>query len=138
MIKMFKKLREALQGYISYTPVEARFPEYTNYTYTSVQATKCASCGRRKHTPLRIDKMGGYVCLTCIDRKLVELLDFKEDMDNATLHATDEKCADEVHCSCVPILRTRIKELEADNERLKTISDKIIKTLTAQFLPPGA
>ncbi|WGS47134.1 hypothetical protein LFL97_33960 [Burkholderia sp. JSH-S8] len=40
------------------------------YTYSSVQATNCARCGNYKHTPLRIDWMGGYVCLTCIDREL--------------------------------------------------------------------
>lgn len=43
-------------------------------TYSSTQATKCASCGQHKHTPLRIDAMGGYVCLTCIDQKLGSLL----------------------------------------------------------------
>jgi hypothetical protein len=43
-------------------------------TYTSTQATNCAGCGERKHTPLRIDSMGGYVCLTCIDKKLSSLL----------------------------------------------------------------
>jgi hypothetical protein len=40
------------------------------YTYTSAQATNCAGCGQHKHTPLRVDAMGGYVCLTCIDKKL--------------------------------------------------------------------
>lgn len=40
------------------------------YTYASTQATNCAVCGEHKHTPLRIDRMGGYVCLTCIDREL--------------------------------------------------------------------
>jgi hypothetical protein len=44
------------------------------YTYASTQATNCAGCGEYKHTPLRIDSMGGYVCLTCIDRKLGTLL----------------------------------------------------------------
>ena len=44
------------------------------YTYASTQATNCAGCGEYKHTPLRIDAMGGYVCLTCIDRKLGTLL----------------------------------------------------------------
>ncbi len=44
------------------------------YTYTSTQATTCAECGKHKHTPLRIDAMGGYVCLTCIDKKLGSLL----------------------------------------------------------------
>lgn len=44
------------------------------YAYASKQATTCASCGKHKHTPLRIDAMGGYVCLTCIDQKLSALL----------------------------------------------------------------
>jgi len=44
------------------------------YTYASKQATKCAQCGEHKHTPLRIDAMDGYVCLTCIDKKLGSLL----------------------------------------------------------------
>jgi hypothetical protein len=43
-------------------------------TYKSTQATECAGCGVRKHTPLRRDEMGGYVCLTCIDRRLDALL----------------------------------------------------------------
>ena len=43
-------------------------------TYTSTQATNCAGRGEHKHTPLRIDSMGGYVCLTCIDKKLGSLL----------------------------------------------------------------
>jgi hypothetical protein len=43
-------------------------------TYCTGQHTKCAVCLEDKHTPLRIDSMGGYVCLTCIDRKLTGLL----------------------------------------------------------------
>ena len=38
------------------------------------QATNCAGCGQYKHTPLRRDEMDGYVCLTCIDKKLDEYL----------------------------------------------------------------
>lgn len=49
-------------------------PEQDKYTYASTQATMCAVCGEHKHTPLRIDAMGGYVCLTCIDQKLGSLL----------------------------------------------------------------
>jgi hypothetical protein len=52
------------------TPLADEHP----YTYASTQATNCACCGEYKHTPLRIDAMGGYVCLTCIDRKLGTLL----------------------------------------------------------------
>lgn len=44
------------------------------YTYASTQATNCAGCGKYKHTPLRVDAMGGYVCLTCIDKKLGTVL----------------------------------------------------------------
>lgn len=40
----------------------------------STQATTCAECGKHKDTPLRVDAMGGYVCLTCIDKKLCSLL----------------------------------------------------------------
>ncbi|WP_233869283.1 hypothetical protein [Paraburkholderia adhaesiva] len=40
------------------------------HTYVSTQATNCARCGEHKHTPLRIDWMGGYVCLACIDKEL--------------------------------------------------------------------
>lgn len=43
------------------------------------QTARCAGCGERKHTPLRIDAMGGYVCMTCIDQRLVELLDKEEE-----------------------------------------------------------
>lgn len=44
------------------------------YAYASKQATICAVCGNHKHTPLRVDAMGGYVCLTCIDERLGSLL----------------------------------------------------------------
>ncbi|WP_313453414.1 hypothetical protein [Stutzerimonas nitrititolerans] len=45
-----------------------------HFTYSSEQATNCAGCGQHKHTPLRVDAMGGYVCLTCIDKRLEGLL----------------------------------------------------------------
>jgi hypothetical protein len=37
------------------------------------QKTNCARCGKNKHTPLRRDEMGGYVCLTCVDKLLDSL-----------------------------------------------------------------
>lgn len=42
-------------------------------TYKSKQSTMCP-CGEVRHTPLRRDHMGGYVCLTCIDKELDRLL----------------------------------------------------------------
>ncbi|WP_164462647.1 MULTISPECIES: hypothetical protein [Burkholderia] len=49
------------------------------HTYASTQATNCASCGEHKHTPLRIDWMGGYVCLTCIDHELERFVALTDD-----------------------------------------------------------
>lgn len=39
------------------------------------QKTICAVCGKMKHTPIRDDAMGGYVCLTCICKELDRLHD---------------------------------------------------------------
>lgn len=47
-------------------------PEGRNEMSTE-QHTKCAVCGKDKHTPLRRDEMGGYVCLTCIEAKIDKL-----------------------------------------------------------------
>lgn len=55
-------------------PPRAALTDEHPYTYASTQATNCAGCGEYKHTPLRIDAMDGYVCLTCIDKKLGTLL----------------------------------------------------------------
>jgi hypothetical protein len=55
-------------------PPRAALTDERPYTYASTQATNCAGCGEYKHTPLRIDAMDGYVCLTCIDKKLGTLL----------------------------------------------------------------
>ena len=39
-----------------------------------------------------------------------ELNDIKESYE----HTVNEDCEDEIHCTCVPALRARIKELEAE------------------------
>ncbi|SDI55145.1 hypothetical protein [Pseudomonas panipatensis] len=73
------------------------------WTYASEQETNCAGCGVRKHTPLRVDWMGGYVCLTCIDEKLEALYEAlpdaqagqvpdASDLDKALEAALDEAC----------------------------------------------
>ncbi len=48
--------------------------ESSKYAYASKQKTNCAICGENKHTPLKIAKLGGYICLTCIDKELNVLL----------------------------------------------------------------
>ena len=75
------RLRRALAAVESPAPQTSspasapRSGDGESYTYASTQATECACCGQRKHTPLRVDGMDGYVCLTCIDKKLEALLD---------------------------------------------------------------
>lgn len=59
--------------------LQKELDRHTEYTYASKQSTGCACCGHKKHTPLRVDQMGGYVCLTCIDRKLSELFSAQGD-----------------------------------------------------------
>lgn len=50
------------------------------YTYKSTQQTECDGCGNLKHTPLRRDEMGGYVCLTCIDKQLDNHEELRDEM----------------------------------------------------------
>lgn len=50
-------------------------------------------------------------CLACVQEQLESELD---DLRNAMAGAMDETCgASEKHCTCVPLLRARIKELES-------------------------
>lgn len=58
---------DALEKLFSY---ELSKLDESQYTYSSKQKTRCSGCGNVKHTPLRVDYMGGYVCLTCIDEEL--------------------------------------------------------------------
>lgn len=59
------------------------------YSYASKQATNCAGCGEHKHTPLRVDWMGGYVCLTCIDKEMR-----KRDPDEGLHNAVQSACGE--------------------------------------------
>lgn len=59
----------------------AGFSPVPEFTYSSTQTTKCAGCGEHKHTPLRRDEMGGYVCLTCIDKALAKPACSPADLD---------------------------------------------------------
>lgn len=58
-----------------------------DYTYASTQATNCAKCGECKHTPLHNDTMGGYVCLTCIDKELEILQTIYRQLKELTVKA---------------------------------------------------
>lgn len=79
--------------------------EDAQYSYASKQRTACAVCGERKHTPLRRDEMGGYVCLTCIDERLDDydvsekILDEikKRDAHVKQIIMWAEGCIDEAH-----------------------------------------
>jgi hypothetical protein len=53
--------------------LEAEVKRHREQICAERQHTKCARCGSDRHTPLRRDHMGGYVCLTCIDKELDSL-----------------------------------------------------------------
>lgn len=45
------------------------------FSVAQQQGTACAGCGVFKHTPVRRDSMGGYVCGGCLERELDRLRD---------------------------------------------------------------
>ena len=88
-------------------------PKQEQYTYTSTQATTCAVCAKHKHTPLRIDAMGGYVCLTCIDKKLGSLL-------GEFGHSGQQKR------EWVALTDEQIKELYSDDDNFRMTKEYVV------------
>jgi hypothetical protein len=85
-------------------------------TYFSSQSTNCAGCGKHKHTPLRVDPMGGYVCLTCIDQELERLL-----IEESARHAEpDWEGAQEI--SDLPHVHDMLQDFSADPTEDNAIS----------------
>lgn len=97
-----------------YAPVSsADRIEANGFTYASKQATACAGCGQHKHTPLRIDRTGGYVCLTCIDRELERVVTLADDQRAAVefaLGACAGHIAGERHVSALESLLSGVRE----------------------------
>jgi hypothetical protein len=62
-------------------------------SYSSTQHTVCAGCAEDKHTPLRRDEMGGYVCLKCVDKRLDAVCD-REREEVACKEKVDQKGID--------------------------------------------
>jgi predicted ATP-binding protein involved in virulence len=58
--------------------VNIAFVDHAN----KVKQTYCARCSKLKETPLRIDEMDGYVCLTCIIKELDRLYKENNDLKN--------------------------------------------------------
>ena len=58
--------------------------------------------------------------------KIKALEFYKDDIENATRMALDERCSlDQKHCTCVPLLRFEIDRLQAANADLKTTYKKL-------------
>ena len=76
-------------------------------TYSSTQSTRCP-CGNVKHTPLRRDHMGGYVCLTCIDKELDRLREMEVSTE-ARIKALEEALSG-LEFSCDVLASTRSAE----------------------------
>ena len=59
---------------------------------------------------------GNPACMVLMVREIDRLRERISDYEDDYRHTINEECAgDEVHCSCVPHLRKRIKELESHN-----------------------
>jgi hypothetical protein len=54
-----------------------------------VRTQQCAHCGEEKPTPYRRDDLGGYVCLTCVEKYLDKTLDERDQL-KAQLDALKE------------------------------------------------
>ena len=58
--------------------------------------------------------------------KIKALEFYKDDIENATRMALDERCSlDQKHCTCVPLLRFENTRLQAANADLKTTYKKL-------------
>lgn len=105
------------------------------------QATNCAVCGEHRYTPLRRDDMGGYVCLTCIDKQLNWSREDRESLtkETATLRAEIQilaeqrdalrvELAESEEWGCqyrdeVAALRARVKDLESQGRLSRFVGD---------------
>ena len=66
------ELQRPCRAEILHEELKTAEQQIATLTYKSTQHTDCAMCGADKHTPLRRDDLGGYVCLSCIDKQLSE------------------------------------------------------------------
>lgn len=59
-----------------------------------------------------------YIKNISLNLRVKKLEAYKDDMDNAYKMTMDEKCTlNEMHCTCVPHLKMKIKELEAHGKK---------------------
>lgn len=79
------------------------------------QGTVCAGCGVFKHTPVRRDSMGGYVCGGCLERELDRLRDELHETSRDTQGLAEENDS----------LRAELDQAQASNKRLLGIAQEI-------------
>jgi hypothetical protein len=60
------------------------------------------------------------------DKEIADLLAVVKDYEDDAARIFDEECGHgQVHCTCVPALRKRIEELEAENVQLRADLDAV-------------
>jgi hypothetical protein len=101
----------------------------SEFTYASKQATNCAVCGNRKHTPLRNDTMGGYVCLTCISIEL-------ERLQALDVPAAIPPSPVPEPVPVVPVVRYW-RHVTLDSELCKTVGERITESIPANRMHIG-
>lgn len=91
--------------------------------------SKCPKCGATELVNL-LEHLNGLGCksrqIATLTARVEELEDFKADMENSFKMIMDESCSgDQVHCTCVPVLREKVKELEQANDKLARVDDRL-------------
>lgn len=90
---------------------------------TELEMVKCLVHAVRDTPPTQFPVELPGAIIAVIERLEAEnkrLIDRMQDYDDACKNAQGERCdANEKHCTCVGLLRTKIKEQAADNKRLR-------------------
>ena len=90
------------------------------YTYASKQKTSCCVCGKEKHTPLRVDELGGYICLTCISEQLARYAELEKAARDVSL---------DLECLAAEIETRQANDIVGRLDRCNEALDKALRGL---------
>lgn len=79
----------------------------------------------RNHPEVQIGQSISDIALKFLKER-EELRAYKEEIENSFKFVMDERCSkNEVHCTCVPFLKSKIKELQKNNSFLETDNKRL-------------
>jgi len=101
------------------------------------QETNCAMCGELKETPLRLDFLGGYVCLSCIDNYITMNHNMNEITEENTVKAI-KFFEDEIEYQKEKVmeLETSLADITEENremcKKIETMSSRKFNTIVKE------